>query len=85
MSNRRAQDINIRAFDYRAGGTLPVVGTLSIPLSPYCEWMTSESFKPSNLPRVPAVQLYDELSEASEDDEEIVRHNHPHYSPRSYV
>ena len=42
---------------------------VSIPLAPYCEWITEAEYVPNNRPREPLYKIADEMSEASDDEE----------------
>ena len=61
--------LNVRVFDYRGPDNTPVVGKVSIPLAPYCEWITEAEYVPMNRPRVPLYKISDDMSETSDDDE----------------
>ena len=61
--------LNVRVFDYRAADNTPVIGKVSIPLAPYCEWITEAEYVPNNRPREPLYKIADEMSEASDDEE----------------
>ena len=61
--------LNVRVFDFRGPDNTPVVGKVSIPLAPYCEWITEAEYVPNNRPREPLYKISDEMSEASDEEE----------------
>lgn len=74
--------ISVRVFDQRAsepGELDPCVGKLTIPLAPYCEWITEAEYVPNNKPRVPPFKISDELSESSSEEEAEVDEVYQHH------
>jgi len=62
--------LNVRVFEYSKQGSTPVVAKCSIPLAPYCEWIKEAQYLPNNRPRIPTVEIVDEIDEASTDEED---------------
>jgi hypothetical protein len=58
--------LNVRVFDNVRGAT-PVVAQCSFDLAPYCEWIKDAPYEHNDRPKVPAVQITDEMSEGSDE------------------
>ena len=74
--------LNVRVFDYRGADNTPVIGKVAIPLAPYCEWISEAEYVSNNRPREPLYKISDELSEASDEEEKLVDHDHANAKAR---
>ena len=61
--------IHLRVFDKREGDD-PCVGSLSIPLAPYCDWLYQVPYRPRR-PRIPEGTFGDDGSESSAGEEDL--------------
>lgn len=70
--------LNVRVFDNVRGAT-PVVAQCSFDLAPYCEWIKDAPYEHNDRPKVPAVQITDEMSEGSDEEPVAVDARHEQY------